>query len=114
MKSKMTSMNDPQKKNLKKRKSMNFPIKTISALAIGGFVTGTALAGPNDAYAAGFASRPLYETKPVGIALFRSTRLTSDFPNRIVVKEESKLVPTGQPKNPGMMELDTGYEVTSW
>jgi hypothetical protein len=53
---------------------MNPLIKSLSILAIGGIFGGTALVGPNDAYAGAYASPTPINTKTVRLAdIFRVT-----------------------------------------
>jgi len=89
---------------------MNSPIKTLSALVIGGFLAGSAFAGPGDAYGAGFASRAVVNTKPVGIALFKGGVGLANTANCPMIKEQSKWIPTGNPKSPGVTKVVTGYK----
>jgi hypothetical protein len=101
---------DGFQRNSTKRKIMNSPIKTLSALVIGGFLAGTAIAGPGDAYGAGFASRTLTNnTNPVGIALFRSSTLAGNAANCPMTQENSKLIPNANSKTPGFTKVVTGY-----
>lgn len=81
---------------------MNSPTKTLSALALGGLLAGTAIAGPGDAYTR-FAL-PKQSTNPVSIALYQSD---SQQPMRVMTETstpamQTKLIYTGNPKNTGL------------
>jgi len=84
-------------------------VKSLSILAISGIFAGAALGGPGDAYAgypaASFAkARAESKTEHVTIALFR--------PGVTLVgakdKAEKTLIPSGNPKMPGVVQRATG------
>jgi hypothetical protein len=72
-------------------------MKTLITLAIGGIFAGTALAGPNDAYAGPIAGRTPFNPEYVTIALFR--------PGVKSVKAEKKLIFSSNPKMLGVVEV---------
>jgi hypothetical protein len=72
-------------------------MKTVITLAIGGIFAGTALAGPNDAYAGPIAGRTPFNPEYVTIALFR--------PGAKSVKAEKKLIFSSNPKMLGVVEV---------
>jgi hypothetical protein len=83
-------------------------ITTLSAVAIGGFIATSAIAGPGDAYGAGFASRAFVTAKPVSVALYRSAEQTSDA--RIAAQPRKLVsVPNVNPKIAGGVPTATGY-----
>lgn len=91
---------------------MNSPIKTLSALVIGGFLAGTAVAGPGDAYGAGFASRALFtNSKSVSIGLFHAKRhVSSDARAAASSSKNIVSVPNVNPKVAGGIPTATGYK----
>ncbi len=89
---------------------MNSPIKkTLSAIAVGGLLAGSAFAGPGDAYGAGFTGRVVGDTKPVSIALFKGSGL-ANAKNCPMIKEDARWIPTGNPKNPAVTKVVVGYK----
>ena len=88
---------------------MKLLTKSLSILAIGGILAGTALAGPGDAYlgypAVSFAKASAEKkTEYVTIALFR-TGVTSAGAK---AKAEKILIPSGNPKMPGVVQVVRG------
>jgi hypothetical protein len=92
--------------NLNITNTMNSPIKILSALAIGGFLAGSAFAGPGDAHPP-FAYLQAQNTKPVTIALFKSGTGAAQCP---MAKEQSKVISTGSPRNTSPTTVVTGYK----
>jgi hypothetical protein len=90
----------PQQLNPNK---MNALTKSLSVLAIGGIFAGTSFAGPNDAYAGPVAGRTPINPNYVTIALFR-TGVTSAGAK---VKAEKPLIPSANPKMPGVTQKVT-------
>jgi len=86
---------------------MNSPIKILSALALGGLLVGTAVAGPGDAYAAyGTLNKT---SNPVSIALYRSNDSTSaSMANCPNMTERTKLIPSGNSKSPAPQKVVLG------
>jgi hypothetical protein len=121
---------------------MNLLIKSLSVLATGGILAGTAFAGPNDAYAGAYASRTPINTKPVRLAdifhvkgltlpgAFFATKNTSQKQTTIGVyqtkekksrtskKEEFKQKPASKPVTIGLFkspsERSTAPTVDIW
>ncbi len=91
---------------------MKSPIKILSALALGTIITGMAIAGPSTgALNAQYASPSTQNTNPVGIALFRGNGPTlANAANCPMIQEQSKVIPTGNPKNLGVTTIVTGYK----
>lgn len=87
---------------------MKSHVKTLIAIVIGGALGAVAYAGPAGVYSnGGFASntalmapQPTYA--PETIALYRSTGTTSG-EKVTTTQEQSKLIPSGNPKSPGLM-----------
>jgi hypothetical protein len=77
--------------------------KILSALAIGGLLVGSALAGPGDAHPP-FAYQPP-KNNTVGIALFKSPKAA----NCPMIQEQSKTLPSVSPRNPSVTTV-TGYK----
>jgi hypothetical protein len=76
--------------------------KSLSVLAIGGILTGTAFAGPNDAYTGPVAGRTPINPNYVTIALFR-TGVTSAGAK---AKAEKTGIPSANPKMRGVVAVD--------
>lgn len=91
---------------------MNSSIKKLGTLLLGGFLAGSAFAGPAGVYSnGGFASQTLGSTPQPSvtlIALFRSgAQGTQNCP---MIKEQSKQVPLGTSKGKGTVKVVTGYK----
>jgi hypothetical protein len=91
---------------------MNSSIKILGALALGGFLSGSAFAGPAGAYSnGGFASQVANSTpqpQVTLIALFRSG--TQDTGNCPMIKAQTTQVNTGAAKGQGATTVVTGYK----
>ena len=86
---------------------MKASTRILSALAIGGLLVGTALAGPGDAnsrYAA-LADRD----DPVTIGLFHSGDMRTPEMNCLGMTKQTKLIPNPNPKVRGLKEVVVGY-----
>lgn len=87
---------------------MNSPIKTLSALAIGGFLAGSAFAGPGDAHPSFAYLQATNKGNAPTIALFRSGTLAGTAANCPMIQEQSKLIPNASVKTPGLTKVVTG------
>jgi hypothetical protein len=85
---------------------MNSPFKILSTLAIGGFLAGTAFAGPGDAHPPFAYLQGANTNAPTTIALLRST--SDQAANCPMIKEQSKTLPTVNPKVSGATTVVTG------
>jgi hypothetical protein len=98
---------DSKKENLNTIMTMNSPIKILSALTIGGFLAGSAFAGPGDAHPP-FSYLQTPTTKPVTVALFRSGSDVAQCPMAV---EQTKWIFAGGPRNPSPIQVVTGYKM---
>lgn len=95
-----------ENENLNIPNTMNSPIKTLSALAIGGFLASSAFAGPGDAHPP-FAYLQAQNTRPVTVALFKSGAGAAQCP---MAQAQAKVVSTGSPRNTSPTKVVTGYK----
>lgn len=91
---------------------MNPLIKSLSVLAIGGIIAGTALAGPGDAYA-GYSGRTAALLSTVSrsptVAVWTTRGLSLGDATCPMMKLKTTFIPSGNPKSPGVVRRVTGY-----
>jgi hypothetical protein len=109
----MNSPND-SKENPKNRKpnKMNLLIRSLSVLAIGGIFAGTALAGPGDAYAVYFGRTAALTgtlSRAPTVAIWTTRGLSFGQATCPMMKLKTTFIPSGNPKNPGVVERVTGH-----
>ncbi len=86
---------------------MNSSTKILSALALGGLLAGTALAGPGDAHSR--SASLATQDNPVTIGLFRSNNVSSTKTDCLGMTKQTKLLPNANPKARGLQEVVVGY-----
>lgn len=92
-----------------RKKVMKSHVKTLIAIVIGSTLGAVAYAGPAGVYSnGGFASNtdlmaPQPTTAPETVALYRSSVTTTGDKATVTTVEQSKLIPSGNPKSPGLM-----------
>ena len=92
-----------------RKKVMKSHVKTLIAIVIGSTLGTIAYAGPAGVYSnGGFASNtdlmaPQPTTATETVALYRSSVTTTGDKATVTTVEQSKLIPSGNPKSPGVM-----------